>query len=190
MIRQKSEQFSARFLLLKGGMAVAWFAPLAYKRRITDITKAELVEWGIKALFLDVDNTLTAHNSQDVPADVKKWLIDRKTDGFFLTVVSNARRSRVAPFAEKIGLHFTSAAAKPLPIGFVRTARRLSLACKQCLVVGDQVFTDIWGANLCGMPSVQLMPMDLASDNAFVRFKRKLERPVTAHYMKKRGVIL
>lgn len=169
---------------------MAWFAPLAYKRRITDITKAELTAWGIKALFLDVDNTLTAHNSQEVPDDVKKWLIDRKTDGFFLTVVSNARRSRVAPFAEKLGLAFTSAAAKPFPVGFVRTARRLSLACKQCLVIGDQVFTDIWGANLCRMPSVQLMPMDLASDNAFVRFKRHFERPITAHYMKKRGVSL
>ncbi len=167
-----------------------WFAPLAYKRRITDITKNELRGWGIKALFLDVDNTLTAHNSQDVPEDVKAWLQERKTDGFLLTIVSNGRRGRVAPFAQKIGLEFTSSAAKPLPVGFLRTARRLSLACKQCLVIGDQVFTDIWGANLCGMPSVQLMPMDLASDNAFVRFKRHLERPVTAHYMKKRGITL
>ena len=57
-------------------------------------------------------------------------------------------------------------------------------------MIGDQIFTDIAGANLAGMRSVQLLPIVPEEKQRFIRFKRRLERPILAHYLKKRGITL
>ena len=169
---------------------MALFAATVYKNRITDITAPELRAWGVKGLLLDVDNTLTTHDSQELSEEVAAWLNARRAEGFLLTVVSNNQAPRVAPFADRIGLPFTPSAAKPLPRGFLQAAKSLGLARRECLVIGDQIFTDIMGANLSGMRSVQLMPIQPEQDQPFIQFKRRLERPLVAHYLRKRGITL
>ncbi|MBP3389259.1 MAG: YqeG family HAD IIIA-type phosphatase [Clostridia bacterium] len=169
---------------------MALFAPTVYKNRITDITAEELDAWGVRGLLLDVDNTLTAHDSQELSEAVRTWLSARRAEGRLLTVVSNNKAPRVAPFAARIGLPFTPSAAKPLPRGFWRAAKSLGLSKKECLVIGDQIFTDILGANLSGIRSVQLMPIEPERDQPFIQFKRRLERPLVAHYLRKRGITL
>lgn len=131
---------------------MALFYPTLYRRRITDITLDDLQTLGVRGLLLDVDNTLTAHGSQHLSPAVQEWLAAMQQAGIGLTVVSNALPSRVAPFAEKIGLRYTAFSCKPSPIGFWRGVRRLGLPKRQVAAVGDQVFTDIVGANLCGIP--------------------------------------
>ena len=96
--------------------------------------------------------------------------------GIGLTVVSNALPSRVAPFAGKIGLRYTAFSCKPSPIGFWRGVKRLGLPKRQVAAVGDQVFTDIVGANLCGIPSIQLEPVELEQGKPTLAVKRRLER--------------
>ncbi len=166
------------------------FAATVYKRRLTDLTADELRRMGVRGLLLDVDNTLTPHDDPHVSDAVRCWLSDRIKEGFLLTVVSNNREERVAPFARMIGLPFTAHARKPLPSGFWRAASSLGLSRGQCLVIGDQIFTDIAGANLAGMRSVQLLPIVPEKKQRFIRFKRRLERPILAHNLKKRGITL
>ena len=166
------------------------FAAAVYKRRLTDLSGDELRAMGVKALLLDVDNTLTPHDDPHVSPEVQRWLDDRKAEGFSLTVVSNNRAERVAPFARGIGLPFTARAKKPLPWGFWRAADSLGLSRRECLVIGDQIFTDIAGANLAGMRSVQLLPIEPEKHQPFIRFKRWLERPILAHNLRKRGICL
>ena len=96
--------------------------------------------------------------------------------GFALTVVSNNRDERVRPFAEAIGLRFQARAAKPLPRGYRAAAASMGLTPQQCVAVGDQIFTDILGANLAGMKSVLLEPIELEVAQKFIVFKRRLER--------------
>ena len=157
---------------------MAWFYPTRYKNHITDITLAELEELGIRGLLLDVDNTLTTHGSQVLPDDVREWLARMQEAGIRMTVVSNAWEWRVAPFADKIGLQHTSLSCKPSPLGFWRGVRRLGLSKAQCAAVGDQVFTDVIGANLCGITCFQVMPMDPATDKPFLRIRRRWERKI------------
>lgn len=159
------------------------FRPTVRRRRITDITVEELHAWQVKGILLDVDNTLTTHYCPDLSEEVAAWLKTVAAAGIALTVVSNAKRYRVEPFAAKIGLSCVWLAAKPLPFGFWRGVRTLGVARRQCLAIGDQTFTDTLGAKLAGVRVVQLEPIKLEEDKPFMMFKRRIE----AYILKREG---
>ncbi len=151
------------------------FYPTLYRRRITDITVGDLNALGAKALLLDIDNTLTTHDNPDLTPEVTAWLMAMRAAGYSMMLVSNNSAGRVAPFAEKIGLPFQPNAAKPQAKGFRAASAALGVPLKQCVVIGDQLFTDIWGANMAGIPSVLLEPIQPEVEQKFIVFKRKLE---------------
>lgn len=152
------------------------FYPTLYCRRITDVTAEDLRRMGVCAILLDVDNTLTIHDAPDLTDEVKAWLATMKAEGFSLVVVSNNKPERVAPFAEKIGLAFQAHAHKPLPSGYRKAAEMMGVAKGECVAIGDQIFTDILGANLAGMKSILLEPIQPEVEQKFIVFKRKFER--------------
>ena len=154
------------------------FFPTLYRRRITDVTVDDLRRLGVNAVLLDVDNTLTTHDAPDLTDAVKAWLCEVACAGFSLIVVSNNSAERVAPFAKKIGLSYYAHARKPLPFGFRAAAKQAGCDSKACVVVGDQLFTDMLGANLAGMKSILLEPIQLEVKQKFIAFKRKVERPM------------
>lgn len=155
---------------------MALFYPTLYRRRITDVTVADLHQMGVEGILLDVDNTLTTHDNPDLDAGVTAWLSAMQTAGFTLIIISNNKPHRVAPFAEKIGLCFQTNAKKPLPTGYKAAAKSLGLSTKRCVAIGDQIFTDIMGANLAGMPCILLEPIQWETKQKFIVFKRKWER--------------
>lgn len=150
--------------------------PTLYRDRITDITLEDLQALGVRGLLLDVDNTLTTHGSQDLSPAVAAWLKQMQEAGIRMTVVSNSWEWRVAPFAEKLGLRHTSLSCKPSPVGFWRGIHRLGLKRNECVAIGDQVFTDILGANLCGVRSIQLQPIQPEVGKPFLAYRRKWEK--------------
>ena len=152
------------------------FYPTVRKHRITDITADDLRALGERGLLLDVDNTLTRYKSQELDPAVAAWLQRMQQQGIALTVVSNGLPRRVRPFAQKIGLRCIAFACKPSPVGYLRGARRLGLPRRQCAIVGDQMFTDVVGANLCGMRSIMLDPIELEQGKPTIQLKRKCER--------------
>lgn len=156
--------------------------PFLLKKSITELTAEELKAFGIEALLLDVDNTLTSHDSQEVSPAILQWLSDTAKAGVKLTVVSNGKYDRVKPFAEKIGLSFISMAAKPLPFGFFRAVRALSLPKKRCAVVGDQIFTDLLGGKLSGIRVILLRPIEPEVNKPFIQFKRRVEKHIIRHW--------
>lgn len=151
------------------------FRPTVRYRRITDITTEDLKRMNVQGILLDVDNTLTTHYCPDLSDEVAAWLSAVQAAGVRLTVVSNAKRYRVEPFAAKIGLSCVWLAAKPLPFGFWRGIRRLGVKRRHCLAIGDQTFTDTLGAKLAGVRVVQLEPIKLEEDKPFMMFKRRIE---------------
>ncbi len=157
---------------------MALFYPTVYRDRVTDITVEDVQQWGVRGLLLDVDNTLTTYGSLHLAPEIEAWLHTMQRAGIALTVVSNAFNKRVAPFSQKIGLRHIALSCKPSPLGFWRAARRLGLPRRQCAVVGDQVFTDIVGANLGGFPSVLLTPIRTDNEKPFLRLRRRWEKPI------------
>jgi len=152
------------------------FYPTVYRRRITDITVEDLQRLGAVGLLLDVDNTLTTHDSPHLDEAVAVWLETVQRAGFRPVIVSNNKEIRVRPFAEGLGLPFVSKAGKPFGRGLRRAAAALDLPRKRCVVIGDQIFTDIMGANLTGMSSFLLEPIQPEVEQRFIVFKRRIER--------------
>lgn len=153
---------------------MAIFKPTGILSRLTELTPEMLLSLGVRGVVLDVDNTMSAHSDQRPFPGVPQWTKAMTAAGIQLVVVSNNYQKRVAPFAEKFDLPYIAFACKPSPLGYLRAKRLMGLKARECAAVGDQIFTDIVGANLCGMRSVLLEPA--APDPAWtVRFKRFLE---------------
>ena len=160
--------------------------PTLMLKRVYDITPQHLASLGIKAVALDVDNTLTHSNSPAIEQRMTDWLQQTAQRGYPLIIVSNNKEKRVGPFAKKLGIDYIYSANKPLPGGLAKVCNRLGIKRKELLMVGDQIFTDILAANLFGCPSVLVEPFQM-EQGAFMRFKRKLEIPFIKMVRKRQG---
>ena len=148
-----------------------------------------LAAHGIRALVLDVDNTLTGDNSQVLEPSVQAWLDEMRAAGISLTIVSNNTAKRVRPFAERVGLAWVPLACKPFTIG-LRVARR-RLGCKKVRWpwLGIRFFADRMAAGLYGCPCLYLMPRTSHDKNKFVLLKRKFEPYWIDKYYQKGGTL-
>lgn len=160
---------------------MAVFKPTGTLHCVTELTPELLKALHVHMIVLDVDNTMSPHGSQTPFPGVRAWAQSVTASGVKLIVVSNNYKKRVAPFAAQFNLPFVSFACKPFPVGYLRAKKMAGTPRRECLVVGDQIFTDILGANLCGMRSVLLDPLS-PDPSATVRFKRRLEGFLRPHY--------
>lgn len=144
--------------------------------RITDIEISFLRNNELNGLILDVDNTLTTHDNP-VPAEgVTEWIENMKQNDIKLIIVSNNHPPRVKPFADLLGIDFVCEGKKPLSKGFRQASEKLKLPFNKIGAVGDQIYTDILGANLFGIKSLYVSPIEYEKTR-FFRFKRKMEIP-------------
>lgn len=148
---------------------------------VTELTPALLHQEHVRALLLDVDNTLTLPGDQTIQPEIRNWLEQLKTYNVGLAVVSNNKRSRVEPFARRLGIAFISRAAKPFPWGFRRARKLLNLPKESIAVVGDQIFTDVLGARIGGLRAWLVEPY-VMEPGWFFRLKRRMERRPLAVY--------
>ena len=154
---------------------MALFKPKMRIGKMIEISPSMLHSLGIRALLLDIDNTMTTHNNP-IPAEgVREWLDEMKAQGFALMVVSNNNGERVRKFSQLLGLEFEGSAKKPLPVGFRRACARLGIQPKEAAVIGDQIFTDIMGGNLLGAYTIMTEVYE-PEPMFFFKVKRACER--------------
>lgn len=152
--------------------------PDMYVDSISSITASMLRERGMEAVVLDIDNTLVPHNDPNPTKEVMSFLDEMKKNGIKICVVSNNDASRVEPFCRKIGVrYFVSDALKPRAYGYEKAAEIMGLPPGKTAGIGDQIFTDIWGGNRAGCMTVLVKPITFRGENAFIKFKRLMERP-------------
>lgn len=149
--------------------------------RITDITVEMLKKRDIKALLLDVDNTMSTHHGTVLTDGLSEWLSYMKQNGIKTMVLSNSKRARIEPFAGRIGQPFISLGLKPLPIGYLRGVKKLGVGKKSTAIVGDQIFTDILGGNAVGVKTILLTPIK-PEDGWSFKVRRSLEKKVFEKY--------
>ncbi len=154
-------------------------------KRVVEITPETLGAMGVKALLLDVDNTLSTHHGMELVEGLENWIEKMEKAGIPLIVFSNSKKKRVEPFANKIGLPFISLGLKPLPFGYFRCAKSLGLKLKEIALAGDQVFTDYLGARLSGCRIILLKPIKLEDKPSF-KIRRALERKMLKNVKKGR----
>ena len=148
---------------------------------ITDITVELLNKYNIKALLLDVDNTMSTHHGTILTDGLMDWIERMQQSGIKLMVLSNSKRKRIEPFAARIGLPFISLGCKPLPTGYWRGVKALGEKGKNVAIVGDQIFTDVLGGNAVGVKTILLTPIK-PEDGWSFKLRRKLEKKLYKRY--------
>ncbi len=127
--------------------------PKEYIDSAYNIDFCEFFNKGYKALVLDVDNTLVEHGA---PADERaaRFFENVKSIGFKTCILSNNHEPRIKPFADAVGSDYIYDAGKPKKSGYEKAMKIMGSSISDTLFVGDQVFTDIWGANKSGIYSI------------------------------------
>ena len=162
---------------------MALFKPTAMKKDVLEITPDFLKNLSVKAVLLDIDNTLVSYKSHEPINGAVEWVKTIQNAGFKVIVVSNNFEKRVNPIAAKFGLPFITFAMKPLPFGYLRASKILGVKCRECAIIGDQIFTDVMGANLCSMKSVLLEPIEVETGFSY-DIRRGLEKGMRKRYNK------
>lgn len=162
------------------------FEPTLIKQKLTDITPQLVRSMGVFSLLLDVDNTLASYVSHEPIDGAVDWAREMTEAGIKLVIVSNNYKSRVEPFAKLFDLPFITFAVKPLPFGYLKARSLLHVKISECAIIGDQIFTDIVGANLCGMKSILLEPVEPESSVLFQK-RRQVEKHFRDKYRRKAG---
>ena len=134
----------------------------------------KLYKEGYRGIIFDIDNTLVTHGS---PADERAIALFKhlKELGFSCLVLSNNKEPRVKSFAKQVGIKYIYKAGKPKPSGYRTAMERLGTDTKNTLFVGDQIFTDIYGANNCGIDSILVDFIRLPEEKWFGK-RRILEK--------------
>ena len=158
------------------------FYPDEYYISAYSIPYEELYNQGYRGIIYDIDNTLVPHGA---PADARSIeLFDRlKMIGFSCTLLSNNKQPRVDMFNEKINVHTICKAGKPKKNGYIKACELMNTDIDNTLFVGDQVFTDVWGAKRTGIHSIMVKYMDPKEEIQIV-LKRKLEKIVLWSYLR------
>ncbi|MBU0671945.1 MAG: YqeG family HAD IIIA-type phosphatase [Candidatus Margulisbacteria bacterium] len=116
---------------------------------IHEIDFAQLKSRGIKALILDIDDTLIPRQVNDISPAVFEWVTTRKEEGFKLCLASNSRHPiRVKYIGDTLEVPAMALGFKPLPFAFWRSLKALGVKPEEAAMIGDQLFMDILGANL------------------------------------------
>ena len=162
--------------------------PKAYFSKVQDITIQFLIKNKIKALILDVDNTLIDYH-KNLSEDVIKWALDLQGQGIKLYILSNSNHmEKIKTVAEKINVPYVGFARKPLKVGFLKVKKELNIEEKSIGVVGDQIFTDIIGGNRCKMFTILVDPVD-KKDFWYTAWKRPIENALKKKIEKTEGEI-
>ena len=153
----------------------------AYFNTINDVSPEYLRGKGIKGIILDIDNTLIGHDVPIPDEKTLKHLREFEAAGLKLCVVSNNTYERVSAFAEKIGVeYFVHDALKPRAYGYRLASEEMQLPMESIAAIGDQVFTDVWGARRAGCFAILTKPLHKGGEGKFIAFKRVLEKPFVA----------
>lgn len=150
--------------------------PTIVLNSVLEITEELLNTYRIQGLILDLDNTLTTHGNPKPADGVLEWIARMKHCGISMMIVSNNRDERVRPFAEILGLEYVSNGKKPLTVGFNKARQRMGLSYDDIAIVGDQLFTDMLGANIRKIKTIFVFPFEPEKGLLF-SLKRLAEKP-------------
>lgn len=135
---------------------------------------------GFRGILFDIDNTLVEHG-MDATERAVELFRHLKQLGFECCLISNNKKQRVSRFNKKIGAHMIFNARKPRRKSYLDAMRQMGTDTGNTLFVGDQLFTDIWGAKRCGIRNVLVKPINKREEIQIV-IKRYFEKVILWEY--------
>ncbi len=131
---------------------------------------------GVKAILFDIDNTLEPYATLTPSDRTRKLFESLRADGIKIAVVSNNHEARVNEFCRELNVPYSYDSGKPSSKHIKEFIRELDATESEVIMIGDQLFTDIWAANNSGIRGM-LVDRINSDESAFIKFKRALERP-------------
>lgn len=163
------------------------YCPHLLVSSVTDILPSQLKERDIRAVILDLDNTLVRWAREDLSSEVMTWLESLREEGLDFCLLSNSVLSkRVDRVAEKLHCVNIRRARKPKPDGFHRAMKALGTTAAHTAIIGDQMFTDILGGNRLGLYTIMVKPLH-KGEFAYTRFVSRPPERLLLHWFRKRG---
>ncbi|MGI6038509.1 MAG: YqeG family HAD IIIA-type phosphatase [Limnochordia bacterium] len=161
--------------------------PREAHRHLVDIDLGALQDKGIEGLILDLDNTLVAWDKREIAPEIRHWVEKAKAMGFKLCIASNSLAKRVVLLADSLGLPYVAPAIKPRRTPFRKALEILGTDVANTAVIGDQMFTDVFGGNRLGLYTILTRPISL-QELPNTRLIRLVERRLLT-YLEKHGYL-
>jgi hypothetical protein len=161
------------------------FYPNEYVDSTYGIDFEKMYESGYRGIIFDIDNTLVPHG---FPADERAIALFKRLKGigYKTTMLSNNKEPRVKMFCDVVESPYIYKAGKPNPNNYRKVMENMNTDNGNTLFIGDQIFTDVWGANKAGIYSILVKPIHPKEEIQIV-LKRYLERIVLFFYKRKLG---
>ena len=142
---------------------------------LTDLTPELLQAHNIRLLMMDFDNTIVPYTT-DVPTEkMAAWLRDMNASDIRLCVVSNSKRNRVRVFCDAYGIDCITHAKKPFTKGINECLAKYGIPAEQAALVGDQIYTDTFGANNAGVMPILVRAIN--NHNIWLKLRHVAELP-------------
>lgn len=136
------------------------FCPHFRVSSIQEISPERLRRTGFEAILLDLDNTLLPWRDMQIPLSTKEWIARCRDVGLKLCLVSNSRfRKRVQALSTELGIPYAEGRLKPSVEGFLHALEIVGTLPERAVMIGDQLFTDVWGGNRVGLTTILVHPM-------------------------------
>ena len=158
------------------------FAPNYYVQSFKTLNIQKLHEMGIQLLLCDIDNTLVEHG-KEATEQAKRLFSRLKKIGYECCLISNNQKPRVEMFNKDIQVDYVYNAHKPSIRNYLKAMEIMGTDRDSTVFIGDQLFTDVWGAKRAGIPNILVKPIHPKEEIQIV-LKRYLEK-IVLHFYKK-----
>ena len=157
------------------------FYPDFHFKSTDDLTAEFFKENNLRYAILDIDNTLVSYKTRRADGKAKAFLSMLSDNGIKYAFLSNNHRDRVELFAADFDAEYVCDAKKPFTAGVKRAMEKIGANKAETVMIGDQVFTDIYAGKRAGIKTVMVDPIE-AKETPFFGFKRYFERIVLKNY--------
>ncbi len=163
------------------------FIPDMYQKSIYSINYNKLYSDGIRCLLFDLDNTCVPYEEKKPNKKLKDLFDELKYMGFKVIIFSNATKKRLEPFKNTLLVDCSYSSRKPKKRKFLKVLKMFNFDLSEVAIIGDQLFTDVFGGNRVGIKTILVNPMS-SKDMFATKIFRILEK---SQYKKlsKRGIL-
>lgn len=154
--------------------------PDKHVKKVEDISYDELKKKNIKAILLDIDNTIINYE-REIKETVVEWINKSKNYNIEICLLSNNTQKKVEEIANKLNVKYVYSSGKPAKKGYCRAMKLLNVKNTEIAVIGDQIFTDVYGGNRLNMHTILVEPIEV-KDIWITKIKRPLENLVLTKY--------
>lgn len=156
------------------------FYPYEYVDNVFDIDYEKIFRKGFRGVIFDIDMTLVPHGEDSTP-EVDALFEKIHDAGLKTLLLTNNDASRVKRFIKNIDTPYICDADKPAPDNYLKAIKVLGIKKDEAIFVGDQIFTDILGANKSGLPAI-LVKYVTAHKEKHIGVRRRLEKIILKLY--------